>query len=89
MQADCRCFACRDRAGAEPETLADGDVVFCLATGAVPLDRSDETARQVSLITLQSAAADVVRSAILDGIAAAAPVVTPAGEYGAYGARMR
>ncbi|WP_248759579.1 P1 family peptidase [Pseudarthrobacter sp. SSS035] len=49
-------------------TLADGDTVFCLATGDVALDRSTETARQVSLITLQSAAADVVRLAILDGI---------------------
>ncbi|MCO4275120.1 P1 family peptidase [Pseudarthrobacter sp. HLT3-5] len=51
-------------------TLADGDTVFCLATGGVALDRSTETARQVSLITLQSAAADVVRLAILDGISA-------------------
>ncbi|MGY4540584.1 L-aminopeptidase/D-esterase-like protein [Arthrobacter sp. UYNi723] len=51
-------------------TLADGDTVFCLATGAVALDRSSDTARQVSLITLQSAAADVVRLAILDGISA-------------------
>ncbi|WP_104062625.1 P1 family peptidase [Arthrobacter sp. 4R501] len=51
-------------------TLADGDTVFCLATGEVALDRSTETARQVSLITLQSAAADVVRLAILDGISA-------------------
>ncbi|MBE4719232.1 P1 family peptidase [Pseudarthrobacter sp. AB1] len=49
-------------------TLADGDTVFCLATGDVALDRSTETARQVSLISLQSAAADVVRLAILDGI---------------------
>jgi L-aminopeptidase/D-esterase-like protein len=51
-------------------TLADGDTVFCLATGEVALDRSSEAARQVSLITLQSAAADVVRLAILDGISA-------------------
>ncbi|MET3173716.1 UNVERIFIED_ORG: L-aminopeptidase/D-esterase-like protein [Arthrobacter sp. UYCu721] len=51
-------------------TLADGDTVFCLATGGVAVDRSTETARQVSLITLQSAAADVVRLAILDGISA-------------------
>lgn len=65
-------------------TLADGDTVFCLATGEVPLDRSTETARQVSLITLQSAAADVVRLAILDGVQSAEAVSTPAGEYGAY-----
>lgn len=70
-------------------TLADGDTVFCLATGAVALDRSDETARQISLVTLQSAAADVVRLAVLDGVASAAPVSTPTGDYGAYGGRMR
>lgn len=67
-------------------TLADGDSVFCLATGSVHLDRTDEAARQMSLITLQSAAADVVRLAILDGVASATAVSTPAGEYGAYGA---
>ncbi len=66
-------------------TLADGDTVFCLATGALALDRSSEAARQVSLITLQSAAADVVRLAILDGIGCAEAVSTPAGEFGAYG----
>ncbi|MET3949430.1 P1 family peptidase [Arthrobacter sp. UYEF36] len=66
-------------------TLADGDTVFCLATGALPLDRSSDAARQGSLITLQSAAADVVRLAILDGIASAVAVSTPAGEFGAYG----
>ncbi|MEW1809520.1 P1 family peptidase [Pseudarthrobacter phenanthrenivorans] len=65
-------------------TLADGDTVFCLSTQAVALDRSDEAARQVSLITLQSAAADVVRLAILDGVASAEGISTPAGEYGAY-----
>jgi L-aminopeptidase/D-esterase-like protein len=67
-------------------TLADGDTVFCLATGAKVLDRSDETARQISLVTLQSAAADVVRLAILDGVGSAEAVSTPAGDYGAYGA---
>jgi L-aminopeptidase/D-esterase-like protein len=66
-------------------TLADGDTVFCLATGALALDRGSESARQVSLITLQSAAADVVRLAILDGIGCAESVSTPAGEFGAYG----
>ncbi|QCB96740.1 peptidase S58 family protein [Arthrobacter sp. PAMC25564] len=66
-------------------TLADGDTVFALATGAVALDRSTQPARQMSLITLQSAAADVVRLAILDGIAAAEAVGTPAGVLGAYG----
>jgi L-aminopeptidase/D-esterase-like protein len=66
-------------------TLADGDTVFALATGAVALDRSTPAARQISLITLQSAAADVVRLAILDGIERAEPVTTPAGTLGAYG----
>lgn len=70
-------------------TLADGDTVFCLATQAAALDRSDEAARRLSLITLQSAAADVVRLAILDGVASAQAVSTPAGEYGAYGGGMR
>jgi L-aminopeptidase/D-esterase-like protein len=65
-------------------TLADGDTVFCLATGAVALDRSTEASRQLSLITLQSAAADVVRLAILDGIAAAEEVETPTGRFRAY-----
>ena len=66
-------------------TLADGDAVFCLATGALALDRSSEAARNAGLITLQSAAADVVRLAILDGISRAEAVSTPAGEFGAYG----
>lgn len=66
-------------------TLADGDTVFCLASGTLTLDRSTEAARQMNLITLQSAAADVVRLAILDGIDHAAAVSTPAGDFGAYG----
>ncbi|NUU30374.1 P1 family peptidase [Arthrobacter sp. C9C5] len=70
-------------------TLADGDTVFALSTGAVALDRGTESARQLSLITLQSAAADVVRLAILDGIAAAAEVETPAGRFRAYGDGVR
>lgn len=67
-------------------TLADGDTVFALATGAVALDRSTEQARQISLITLQSAAAEAVRLAILDGIAAAETITTPAGEFRAFAA---
>jgi L-aminopeptidase/D-esterase-like protein len=66
-------------------TLADGDTVFALATGAVELDRSTEQARQVSLITLQSAAAEAVRLAILDGVLAAESITTAAGEFPAYG----
>ena len=65
-------------------TLADGDTVFALATGDVALERGTEAARQLGLITLQSAAADVVRLAILDGIAAAAEVETSAGRFRAY-----
>ncbi|WP_324642631.1 P1 family peptidase [Pseudarthrobacter sp. LT1] len=87
--AECKRTASASHAGIAralnpSHTLADGDTVFCLATGAVALDRSDDAARPVSLITLQSAAADVVRLAILDGVAAAGAVSTPAGEYGAY-----
>ncbi len=66
-------------------TLADGDTVFALATGAVALDRSTQAARQGALIALQSAAADVARLAILDGISRAAAVTTAAGTLGAYG----
>lgn len=92
--AECKRTASASHAGiaralSPSHTLADGDTVFCLATQAVALDRSDEPARQLSLITLQSAAADVVRLAILDGVASAAAVTTPAGHYGAYGAEMR
>jgi L-aminopeptidase/D-esterase-like protein len=87
--AECKRTASASHAGIAralnpSHTLADGDTVFCLATGTVALDRSDEAARQLSLITLQSAAADVVRLAILDGVASAESVSTPAGEYGAY-----
>ncbi|WP_079596684.1 P1 family peptidase [Arthrobacter sp. P2b] len=89
--AECKRTAAASHAGIAralnpSHTLADGDTVFCLATGGLALDRSDETARQISLITLQSAAADVVRLAILDGVASAEPVSTPAGDYGVYGA---
>lgn len=87
--AECKRTAAASHAGIAralnpSHTLADGDTVFCLATRAVALDRSDEAARQISLITLQSAAADVVRLAVLDGVASAEGVSTPAGEYGAY-----
>jgi L-aminopeptidase/D-esterase-like protein len=92
--AECKRTASASHAGIAralnpSHTLADGDTVFCLATGAVALDRSDEAARQLGLITLQSAAADVVRLAILDGVASARTVSTPAGDYGAYGGQMR
>jgi L-aminopeptidase/D-esterase-like protein len=69
--------------------LADGDTVFCLATGGQDLHRNTEAARQISLITLQSAAADVVRLAIMDGVSSAQAVTTPAGEFGAYPGNVR
>jgi L-aminopeptidase/D-esterase-like protein len=89
-KADCKRTASAAHAGlaralAPSHTLADGDTVFALATGAVALDRSTPTARQISLITLQSAAADVVRLAILDGISKAESVTTAAGTLVAYG----
>ncbi|WP_285249423.1 P1 family peptidase [Pseudarthrobacter sp. fls2-241-R2A-168] len=88
--AECKRTASASHAGIAralnpSHTLGDGDTVFCLSTQAVALDRSDEVARQISLITLQSAAADVVRLAILDGVASARAVSTPAGDYGVYG----
>jgi L-aminopeptidase/D-esterase-like protein len=70
-------------------TLADGDTVFCLATGEIELDRSSGEASMLSLITLQSAAADVVRLAILDGVQNARAVSTPAGEFAAFGDEVR
>ncbi|GAA3282830.1 P1 family peptidase [Paenarthrobacter aurescens] len=87
--AECRRTASAGHAGLaralDPShTLADGDTVFALATGAVGLDRSTEQARQVSLITLQSAAADAVRLAIVDGVLAAQSVSTAAGDFPAY-----
>ncbi|MCU1539325.1 MAG: peptidase [Arthrobacter sp.] len=87
--AECKRTASASHAGLAralnpSHTLADGDTVFCLATGDRALDRSSEAARQLSLITLQSAAADVVRLAILDGVASAHAVDTPAGKFRAY-----
>jgi L-aminopeptidase/D-esterase-like protein len=92
--AECKRTAAAAQAGIAralnpSHTLADGDTVFCLSTGGLALNRSTETDRQISLITLQSAAADVVRLAILDGVASAEAVSTPAGDYGAYSGGMR
>ncbi|WP_458111605.1 P1 family peptidase [Arthrobacter sp. R1-13] len=70
-------------------TLADGDTVFTLATGAVQLDRSSAEARMLSLIKLQSAAADVVHLAIMDGVTNAESVSTPAGEFAAFRGTVR
>jgi L-aminopeptidase/D-esterase-like protein len=93
-KAECKrtasaCHAGLARALNPSHTLADGDTVFALATGAVELDRSTDAARTFSLITLQSAAADVVTEAILDGVSRAESVTTPAGEFAAYGPVVR
>ncbi len=89
-KADCKRTASASHAGLaralDPShTLADGDTVFALATGAVGLDRSTQAAGHSSLIALQSAAAEAVRLAILDGIWQAEAVTTAAGTLGAYG----
>lgn len=59
-------------------TLADGDTIFALATCAEALV-PHPVAPVASLIELQSAAAEAVRLAILDGVAQAVAVTTPAG----------
>ena len=92
-KADCKRTASAAHAGLAralnpSHTLADGDTIFCLATGAVELE-SIETPRPFSLIALQSAAADAVTEAILDGISRAVGVATPAGEFAAYGPVVR
>lgn len=92
-KADCKRTASAAHAGLAralnpSHTLADGDTVFCLATGAVELESID-TPRQFGLIALQSAAADVVSEAILDGISRAVSVTTAAGEFAAYGPVVR
>lgn len=61
-------------------TLADGDTIFTLATGAVPLVNNPQLP-VAAMIELQSAGAEAVRLAILDGVAAAVAVTTPAGTW--------
>ncbi len=63
-------------------TLADGDTVFTLATGTLALPTGPD--RRMRLISLQSAAADAVRLAILDGVARAAAVTNPAAAFRKY-----
>jgi L-aminopeptidase/D-esterase-like protein len=60
-------------------TLADGDTVFALATGARPLHGPDRASRVASLVALQQVAAEVVRRAVLDGVLAAEDTPTPGG----------
>ncbi|MCQ9164615.1 P1 family peptidase [Arthrobacter sp. STN4] len=67
-------------------TLADGDTIFTLATGAAALVPPPQLPA-AALIELQSAAAEAVRLAVLDGVAAAEAVTTPAGSWPAYPAK--
>jgi L-aminopeptidase/D-esterase-like protein len=61
-------------------TLTDGDTIFGLATGTVPLpDRPRD--RVDALVRLEAAAADVIRAAVLDAVRSAGPVRTPAGHF--------
>ncbi|WP_125610301.1 P1 family peptidase [Specibacter cremeus] len=64
-------------------TLADGDTIFTLATGERGLVR-DPAMPVAALIELQSAAAEAVRLAIIDAIAHAGAVATPAGRWEPY-----
>ena len=62
-------------------TLADGDTVFALSTGAVPLPGQDAgrggLAARDALVGLQRAAAHVVAAAVLDAVRSATAVRTP------------
>lgn len=62
-------------------TIVDGDVVFCLATGGRPL--ADGGAADAHL-RLHVLAAEAVRLAILDAVASAEAVRTPAAELAKY-----
>lgn len=61
-------------------TLTDGDTIFGLATGSVPLPERPRD-RVDALIHLQAAAADVIHAAVLDGVRSAVSVRTPAGLF--------
>ncbi|MFI1824995.1 P1 family peptidase [Streptomyces sp. NPDC020412] len=60
--------------------LNDGDTVFTLATGAVPLP----AAQPLALNDVLAAGADVVSRAIVKAVLAAASVSGPGGDYPAY-----
>jgi L-aminopeptidase/D-esterase-like protein len=64
-------------------TLSDGDTVFALATGAVPLPDAPR-ARIAALVAIQAAAATVLEAAIADGVRSADPVETASHSYPAY-----
>lgn len=61
-------------------TLGDGDCVFALATGAVPLPE-DPRQRIEALVAVQAAAATALQAAVLDGVRRATSVTTPAGTF--------
>ncbi len=87
--AECRRLATASHAGLaralDPShTSVDGDTVFALSTGAVPLAPVGEVGRTVAHVMMQAAAAEAVRLAILDGVARATPVETPAGRWDPY-----
>ncbi|MEA5453452.1 P1 family peptidase [Sinomonas sp. JGH33] len=65
-------------------TLVDGDTVFALSTQALELERVPDFARQIGLFMVQTAAAEAVRLAILDGVRSATAVTTPAGTWEPY-----
>jgi L-aminopeptidase/D-esterase-like protein len=84
--AECKRLATAAHAGLaralDPShTLVDGDTIFGLSTRAVEFDRSSEAGRVVGLMSVQVAAANAVREAILDGVRSATPVTTPAGTW--------
>ena len=61
-------------------TLVDGDTVFALATGEVPLPDGDVRA----LVALQAAAASAVTLAVLDAVLSATTTPTAAGDVPGY-----
>ena len=65
------------RATRPAHTLVDGDVVFSLATGEIPVEG-------FGLVGLQAAAADAVLLAVLDGVLAATATPTAAGTVPGY-----
>lgn len=69
-------------------TLVDGDTVFSLATGQVSLPAS-RPERVVALVQLQAAAAHALELAVVDGIASATAVRTPAVDLPAWDGPLR
>lgn len=61
-------------------TLSDGDTIFGLATGELPLPE-DPVDRISALVEIQSAAATAVARAVLDGVSSARTVSTAAGTF--------